>query len=211
MIPASETDNQPTTVWWWVRSIVSWLLLIAMVGILALTIVIPRVTGSTPYTVLTGSMEPTYPPGTLIVVKPTDPESLGVGDAITFQWESGKPDVVTHRITAVQSSAKGGLQFVTRGDANRVPDERPVVPEQVHGKVWYAVPYVGYVNNYITGKQRSVLLTVVVGGLLLYAGYMFVSSVRDKSRTRRQPKPDAEDAVTAVIPVVDAGAPTTPN
>ncbi len=211
MTPATETDNQPTTVWWWVRSIVSWLLLIAMVGILALTIVIPRVTGSTPYTVLTGSMEPTYPPGTLIVVKPTDPASLEIGDAITFQWESGKPDVVTHRITAVQYAAKGELRFTTQGDANRAPDERPVVPEQVHGKVWYAVPYVGYVNNYITGKQRSVLLTVVVGGLLLYAVYMFVSSVRDKSRTRRQPEPDADEAVTAVIPVVDAGASTTPN
>ncbi|MGW9426311.1 S26 family signal peptidase, partial [Streptomyces koyangensis] len=86
--------DEPTTAWWWVKSVVSWLLLIAMVGILVLTIVIPRLTGSTPYTVLTGSMEPTYPPGTLVVVKPQDPASLQTGDAITFQWESGKPDVV---------------------------------------------------------------------------------------------------------------------
>ncbi|NKS55628.1 signal peptidase I, partial [Rhodococcus hoagii] len=104
---AAEPDDQPATVWWWVKSVVSWLLLIAMVGLLALTIVIPRITGSTPYTVLTGSMEPTYPPGTLIVVKPQAAETLGAGDAITFQWESGKPDVVTHRITAVQYTAGG--------------------------------------------------------------------------------------------------------
>ena len=45
-------------------------------AVLALTIVIPRLTGSTPYTVLTGSMVPTYPPGTLIVVKPEDPAAL---------------------------------------------------------------------------------------------------------------------------------------
>lgn len=211
MTPASETDDQPTNIWWWAKSIVSWLLLIAMVGLLTITIIIPRLTGAAPFTVLTGSMEPTYPPGTLIVVKSADPALLGVGDAITFQWESGKPDVVTHRITAVQYTAKGDLRFTTQGDANRVPDERPVVPEQIRGKVWYAVPYVGYVNNYITGKQRSALLVVAVGGLLLYAVWMFASSGRDKSRTRRQLESDADEAVTAAIPVVDAGAPTTPN
>lgn len=211
MSQAAEPDDRPTTLWWWVKSVVSWLLLIAMIGVLALTIVIPRITGSTPYTVLTGSMEPTYPPGTLIVVKPTTASSLGIGDAITFQWESGKPDVVTHRIISVQYTANGGVRFTTKGDANRAPDERPVVPDQIRGKVWYAIPYAGYVNNQITGKQRSVLLMVAVGGLLLYAVYMFASSARDKSPTHRRPEPNADDAVTAVIPVVDAGAPTTPN
>ncbi|ORL84000.1 signal peptidase I [Prescottella equi] len=196
--------DEPTTAWWWVKSVVSWLLLIAMVGILVLTIVIPRLTGSTPYTVLTGSMEPTYPPGTLVVVKPQDPASLQTGDAITFQWESGKPDVVTHRIVGKQYTAGGDLIFTTRGDANGAPDERPVVPGQVRGKVWYAVPYAGYVNNFITGKQRSVLLMVVVGGLLAYAVTMFVSSGRDKARKRRQPPVEDDDTTATVeIPVVD--------
>lgn len=201
---AEIADDEPTTAWWWVKSVVSWLLLVAMVGALALTIVIPRLTGSTPYTVLTSSMEPTYPPGTLIVVKPQDPESLRTGDAITFQWESGKPDVVTHRIIAAQKTSKGELRFTTQGDANASPDVRPVVPEQVRGKVWYAVPYVGYVNNFITGKQRSILLMVVVGGLLAYAVSMFVSSGREKARARRQsPAADDDTAATLEIPVVD--------
>ncbi|CAM2932110.1 signal peptidase I [Prescottella defluvii] len=214
MSHANDSDVESTTAWWWVKSVVSWLLLIVMVGILALTIVIPRVTGSTPYTVLTGSMEPTYPPGTLVVVKPVDAGTLGVGDAITFQWESGKVDVVTHRITAVQYSAKGELRFTTQGDANRAPDERPVVPGQVRGKVWYAVPYVGYVNNFISGKQRSALLAVVVGGLLAYAVVMFVGSVRDKARVRRQRKDvaaeDDSTAITTEIPVFDPHASSAP-
>lgn len=207
MSTTAEPDDQPTTIWWWVKSVVSWLLLIVVVGILALTIVIPRITGSTPFTVLTGSMEPTYPPGTLVVVKPTNTGSLAVGDAITYQWESGKTDVVTHRIVSVQYSAKGELRFTTQGDANPVPDERPVVPEQVRGKVWYSVPYVGYVNNFITGKQRSALLVVVVGGLLVYAVSMFVSSGRDKRRAPAAAVAASDDeTATAVIPVVDADA-----
>lgn len=201
MSDAAKTDEQPTTAWWWVKSVVSWLLLIAMVGVLALTIVIPRLTGSTPYTVLTSSMEPTYPPGTLIVVKRQDPQSLQVGDAITYQWESGKPEVVTHRIVTAQRTSKGDLRFTTKGDNNSAPDPRPVVPEQVRGKVWYSVPYVGYVNNFITGKQRSVLLVVVVGGLLVYAVAMFVSAGRDKDRKGRQEP--ITDATTVEIPVID--------
>ncbi|PTR28719.1 signal peptidase [Rhodococcus sp. OK519] len=203
MSQAVESQDQPTTAWWWVKSVVSWVLLIAMIGILALTIAIPRLTGSSPYTVLTGSMEPTFPPGTLIVVKPQDASALQVGDAITFQWESEKPEVVTHRIVAVQQTSKGEPRFTTKGDANSLPDERLVVPEQVRGKVWYAVPYVGYVNNYITGKQRSILLVVVVGGLLTYAVAMFVSSGRDKARKRRQPPiEDDDNASTMDIPML---------
>ncbi|WP_420881856.1 signal peptidase I [Rhodococcus sp. (in: high G+C Gram-positive bacteria)] len=212
MSHAVGREDQPTTVWWWVKSVASWLLLIAMMGVLALTIVIPRIVGATPYTVLTGSMKPTYPPGTLIVVRPQDPQTLTVGDPITFQWESGKPEVVTHRITQVRRTSQGDLTFVTHGDNNPSPDERPVVPEQVRGKVWYSMPYVGYINNYITGKQRSVLLTVVVGSLLIYAVSMFVSSSRDKARSRRPKAIDLRDddsTATAVIPVIDGNASTT--
>ncbi|AQA23727.1 signal peptidase I [Rhodococcus sp. MTM3W5.2] len=183
-----------TSAWGWVKSIVSWLLLLVLVAILALTIVIPRLTGSTPYTVLTGSMVPTYPPGTLIVVKPQDPAALIAGDAITFQKESGKPEVVTHRITMVRKNSQGETTFVTQGDANPSPDTNPVVPEQVRGKVWYSVPYMGYVNSLITGKQRALMITVVVGGLFLYAGWMFVGAFRERSRDKSKPTDDFKPA-----------------
>lgn len=179
-----QDKHQDLGVWGWVKSIVSWLVLLLLLAILALTIVVPRLTGSTPYTVLTGSMRPTYPPGTLIVVKPQDPGTLGVGDAITFQKESGDPEVVTHRITMTRQNSVGERTFVTQGDANPSPDANPVVVEQVRGKVWYSVPYLGYVNNVITGKQRALLVTVVVAGLFLYSGAMFVGAFRDRSRKR---------------------------
>lgn len=182
MSDAVQDEDQDLGVWGWVKSIVSWLVLLLLLAILMLTIVIPRLTGSTPYTVLTGSMRPTYPPGTLIVVKPHDPATLGVGDAITFQKESGDPEVVTHRIIESRRNSKGETTFVTQGDANPSRDKNPVVAEQIRGKVWYSVPYLGYVNNVITGKQRAVMVTVVVGGLFLYAGAMFVGAFRDRSR-----------------------------
>ena len=202
MSDAVQDEDQDLGVWGWVKSIVSWLVLLLLLAILMLTIVIPRLTGSTPYTVLTGSMRPTYPPGTLIVVKPHDPATLGVGDAITFQKESGDPEVVTHRIIESRRNSKGETTFVTQGDANPSRDKNPVVAEQIRGKVWYSVPYLGYVNTVITGKQRAVVIAVVAGGLVVYAVSMFVGALRD--RTRRKTSP----TVTAEVPVDDA--PTSP-
>ncbi|RVW05625.1 signal peptidase I [Rhodococcus xishaensis] len=188
MSDAVQGVESDTGVWGWVKSIVSWLVLLALVGILALTIVIPRIAGATPFTVLTGSMVPTYPPGTLIVVKPEDPVALEAGDVITFQKESGNPEVVTHRIVMVRQNSQGERTFVTQGDANPVRDTNPVVPEQVRGKVWYSVPYMGHVNTLITGQQRELMVTVVVGALLIYAGSMFIGAARDRSRQKDQPE-----------------------
>ncbi len=40
------------------------------------------------------------------------------------------------------------------------------------------MPYLGYVNNAITGKERHITMIIVVSGLLLYAAYMFTSAFR---------------------------------
>ncbi|OYD66701.1 signal peptidase I [Rhodococcus sp. OK302] len=179
--PESDGEDK-TTLWWWVRTVVSWVLLLVMVGILAVMVLIPRLTGSTAYTVLTGSMEPTMPPGTLIVVKPTPNEDLTVGDVITFQPVSGEPAVVTHRIEAIFYTVEGERSIRTRGDANNVADATLLVPEQIRGRVIYAVPYLGQVNSVINGQSRSILITVVASGLAVYAVWMIIGGIRDKRR-----------------------------
>lgn len=181
--PVAAEDAERTGAWWWVRTIVSWLLILVAAAVLAALVVVPRVTGATPYTVLTGSMEPTLPPGTLIVVKPVEPTDLAAGDVITFQIESDNPAVNTHRITQVVYDAQGDIRFQTQGDANNVPDRDLLVSGQVRGRVWYSVPYLGYANTALTGESRQVLLLVAVGGLGLYALWMFGSGFSDRRRT----------------------------
>lgn len=181
--PSNATPSGPL---WWARQIVSWMLLILSLAILLAVIVVPRVSGSTPFTVLTGSMEPTYPPGTLVVVKKVPIDELAVGTAVTFQLESGKATVVTHRIVAVNRNARGEKTFVMQGDANNAPDSEPVRPEQIRGKVWYSVPYLGRVNTMISGSQHKVLLIVAVSGLVLYSAFMFYTGHRQSRRERER-------------------------
>lgn len=157
---------------------------VLLIGVLV--IVVPAATGSTPMTVLTGSMEPTYPPGTLIIVKPIDAQDVRIGDPITYQIESGKDAVVTHRVISVSSGTDGSVSFMTRGDNNDAADANPVVPEQLRGKVWYSVPWIGYVNNLATGNMRGWLIPAIAIALFAYAGYMLASGIATSARKRRR-------------------------
>jgi signal peptidase I len=171
--------------------------LLALVLLLAsVVVVVPAVSGSTPYTILTSSMEPGLPPGTLVIVKPIEPTDVHIGTVITYQLDSGEPTVVTHRVIEIQSPnlPGGDPSFITKGDANSAPDAEPVMTVQVRGAVWYSVPLIGWVNNVVNGDLRAVVIPIVAGLLFLYAGWSIVTSRIDKRRRRQR---DEEDEFAA--------------
>ena len=169
----------------WLRLVVAWTFILAVVAVLVVAVLIPRVAGATPYTILTGSMQPNYPPGTLVVDKPVAAEDVQVGDIVTYQLRSGEPTVVTHRVIGIGAAENGDPKFVFQGDANNTPDADTVRPEQIRGRLWYAVPYVGRLNTLISGNQRQLAVYGVAGGLAVYAGVMFAGVARDRRRRRR--------------------------
>jgi signal peptidase len=168
-----------------VGTVVAFMVLLAAAFVLAAAVVVPRIAGATPYTVLTGSMSPAYPPGTMIVARPADAGDIGIGSVITFQLVSGKPEVATHRVVAIARNPDGRVRFQTRGDANNGPDPKWVRPEQVRGKLWYAVPGLGRVSPLLTGEQRQRGVQVVAFLLAGYAVVMFFGAVRRRVRTAR--------------------------
>ncbi|MCS5721436.1 signal peptidase I [Herbiconiux sp. CPCC 203407] len=168
----------------WAGRISSWLLLFAAVGVLAAVVVVPRISGSTPYTVLTGSMQPSLPPGELVVMAPADPASIRVGQVAAYQLESGRPAVATHRVAAVRVDGHGERSFVFRGDANSADDPEPVRPEQLRGVLWYHLPLLGHVNLWLTGEQRMLGVGLAAGTLLLYAAVVWIRAARRRLRSR---------------------------
>jgi signal peptidase I len=163
--------------------VLAWLTILALSAVLTVVVLVPRVGGATPYTVLTGSMRPAMPPGTLVVVRRVNPDRIGVGDVITYQLHSGRPEVVTHRVVSVAVDGAGGRTFRTQGDANDAPDAAPVRAVQVKGVRWYAVPHLGRFSNLLTGSQRQGAVLVLAGTLFSYAAYMFGSDLRDRRRS----------------------------
>lgn len=144
-------------------------LVLALLALALAVAVVPRLLGGAALTVLTGSMEPTYSPGDMVVSVPV--ETYEVGDVVTFQPVSDDPTLITHRIVGVQLGAE--TRYVTRGDANGADDE-PIQAEQVMGRVVYHIPYVGHVAG-AAGPHRGLVVTAVACLLIGYGGYLFVS------------------------------------
>lgn len=147
------------TVW----NIVTWTLVVLVV-VFALMLVGVRLIGIQAYTVLSGSMEPTYHVGSLIYVdaakNDTERAQYKKDDPITFMKD--KDTVVTHRIIAVEvvpltdvEKASGDYKgdtktlYTTQGDANDVVDGTPVNSKNVIGKPVFSIPFLGYVANYV--------------------------------------------------------------
>lgn len=97
--------------------------LVVLVVILATLLVGARFIGLTPFTVLSGSMEPTYHVGSLIYVKKVDPYTLKAGDVITYSISEEM--VATHRIVEVIPDEEDPevIRFKTKGDANEAEEQ----------------------------------------------------------------------------------------
>ena len=161
----------------------SYLALCATALIALVLVVVPLVTGSQTYSVLTSSMAPKYAPGTFLVVKPVPFDELGVGDIITYQIESNDPAVITHRIISMGTTQDGERTLITKGDNNDVADENPVREVQVRGKLFYAVPFVGFAANALGNSDRGAAMQ---WGAVALLGYGVVTMVRGALAKKRR-------------------------
>ena len=157
---------------------VSWLVILGATALVLAAVVVPRLAGATPYTVLTGSMAPAYAPGALVVVRPVAVEDVRTGDVITYQLRSGEPAVATHRVVGIGWTADGEKVLTTRGDANSAADAEPVRAVQLRGEVWYSVPWVGRLNVLLSPDQHRLLVRLAAGALFLYAAVLLVRGRR---------------------------------
>lgn len=155
-----------------------------LLGVAVAVIGLPALVGGSAMTVLTQSMEPRLPPGTLVVIRPTPVDEIRVGDVITYQIRSGEAAVVSHRVIS-KTYENGELTFITQGDNNDAPDPEPVHAVQIRGTLWYSIPLLGWVNNLLNGPNRTLVVTVVAGGLFVYAIATSIVGAREKRRRAR--------------------------
>ena len=124
--------------------------------------------GYRPLVVLSGSMEPVMPTGSLVLTKSIDPSAIRVGDVITFRLHNMNfaSDLATHRVVAVESGP-AGREFVTRGDANSGPDMAPVPAADLVGRVAMVSVTGGKVARFVRTPLFLMLLVAAAAGLLL--------------------------------------------
>lgn len=102
--------------------------------------------------VISGSMEPVYYRGDIIVIKGTNPENIQIGDIIVYKRPYQDIPIVHRVINIIEENEK--LYFVTKGDNNPSEDtyfengtKYPGVPDHaVVGKSLFKIPKLGYVT-----------------------------------------------------------------
>lgn len=159
--------------------------LIAAFVLFAALLLIGRLLGGGFYTVLSGSMEPEYPVGSLIYVKPVDYRELKVGDPITYLIAEDMS--VTHRIVEINSDANepDTLWFTTKGDANSVNDAAPVHYKNIVGKPIFKLPYIGYGVSWV--KTPVGMAAVVIFIIILIISAFIPSFKKKKNKTGKKP------------------------
>lgn len=141
-------------------------LLILIIAV-CLPLTAPKAFGYQIYTVVSGSMEPEIPVGSLTFVQQSAPEDTSEGDVIAFYGALEEQSIITHRV--VENNTLMG-ELITKGDANEVNDMNPVPYRNYIGKVRLSIPALGYIAGFLaetSGKTAAALL--IVFSLLLQA------------------------------------------
>ena len=161
--------------------------LVAVAVALAVALVGVRLLGFEVYTVLSGSMEPTYKTGSVIWVDKCEPGDVEVGDPITFVMNEDL-DVATHRVIEIDAESQ---HFYTQGDANDAPDGSPVHFNNLIGVPVFTVPYLGYFVSSIQSPPGCYVALIVAAAALVL---MLIPELFDKADARKRQSADAERA-----------------
>jgi len=126
-----------------IKKLLRFFTLLSAVVILVVPVlfVLPNIAQITPYVVISESMEPSIPVGSILYVGRCEPIELKAGDVITFRMNQATESTTTHRVVENDVEKR---QLVTKGDANEDVDIVKIPYLQVIGKVVLSIPKLGY-------------------------------------------------------------------
>ena len=110
------------------------------------------------YIVRSGSMEPAFNVGDVVIAGPLG--SGGIKPGVIVTYAIGK-NLITHRVLSID-----GNTLITKGDANENPDPIPVQFSQVKSLYLFRIPYIGYVAGFVRTRPGW-LLTIILPSLIL--------------------------------------------
>jgi signal peptidase len=133
-------------------------------GAALLAIVGLRLAGYAPLVVLSGSMEPALPVGSVVFTHQVPAASVAPGQVITFERPGPTHELITHRVVAVRDGA-----FRTKGDANAAID--PWTIRYPAGQAWveaFRIPAVGWPVGHVPAWPALSRGLLVVPFVLLF-------------------------------------------
>ena len=131
--------------------------------------------------VMSGSMEPAYSAGDLVVLRPV--KDIQVGDIVAFETPRGTPGFPPRLIHRVQEYDQAGARMTTKGDANPDSDPFQVGVESLLGEATgFKVPYGGHAILFLQSRYGKIWIAIVA------LAFAFPTIARIGTWTRRSAK-----------------------
>lgn len=111
------------------------------------------------YIVMTGSMEPHYNIGDLVIVKETKKEDIKLNDVITYSVNNTQ-DTVSHRIIEIVEQ-DGEEYYRTKGDNNNAPDTDLVSFSSIQGKIVFKISKMGVIITELTTGTGIIVVFII--------------------------------------------------
>jgi signal peptidase len=141
------------------------LALLAVLGAASLVFVAAvLVFGLRPADVVSGSMRPTLPVGSVVLTTQVPASQLRVGEIVQVPRASDGT-VVTHRVQAIEKT-DAGYALTLKGDANQKADPQSYVVQTV-GLYRAHIPYLGYAAWWV--KSYPVYTVLILLALLAFS------------------------------------------
>ena len=136
------------------------------------------------FTVASGSMEPRYMIGDVLIAKKVSPEEIKVGDSISYLGKRGNFNgmIITHEVIDIEKDAGGKYIYHTKGLTNIVED--PIVEyDQVYGKIIHKSAILSFIYM-IVGSKYGIFLFIIIP-LFYIIGSELLSFMLEKEEKRR--------------------------
>ncbi len=110
--------------------------------------------------ILTGSMTPTMPVNTVVIIKEIPMEDIEVGDVVTFKMGDSN---VTHRVVKIDKTNPRNIVLQTQGDAAQNQGTRETVTKENYvGTVIYYIPNLGELLEIVKNNMAIIVVCVVL-------------------------------------------------
>ncbi len=143
------------------------------ITLFAVVWMLPRI-GIVPYRILSGSMEPTYQVGEVVLVD-TSVKNPGIGNAVAYHMGNS---IIIHRVVRVNRDGA----YVTKGDANASEDLSPVTGDEVLGRAVLGLGECSVLWEMAVSESRFlIIIGVVILNLIVEMTHKNVMKQVDKA------------------------------
>lgn len=170
----------------------------ATIAVISLLTILPLRTPIKPFIVLSGSMRPWMPEGSIVFVR-RNISNLKKGDIITFKKPGDPTQNITHRIIDERNN-NGKTEYQTKGDANNAPDSWALPKGAIWGKALFAIPLLGYVIQFSKTKLGSIVVVAIP--LILIVIHELWIAIGEIKRIIKKKKKTSADSTTQTIVII---------